>query len=68
MEQLYYRQNLADKPRKPGSGGARPGAGRKTPNKIEGEVKHNVSVKVYPTQEANIIKKYGSVQKGVDSL
>lgn len=51
--------------RKPGSGGKRPGAGRKL---ILGEHKKKEGVKVYPADKANIVRVHGSLQKGIDWL
>jgi hypothetical protein len=49
-------------------GGARPGAGRKTANKIRGEVKKAVTVRLFPSQAKRLIEAHGSVQKAIDSL
>jgi hypothetical protein len=46
----------------------RPGQGRIAANKVAGELKHPVTVKVYPTHRDELIMMYGSVQAALDSL
>jgi hypothetical protein len=58
---------MKDKP-KTTHGGARKGAGRKTPNKIEGEVKKRFTIRLYTSQSERLIKTFGSLQKAIDSL
>lgn len=53
---------------KTGRGGARAGAGRKSDNKIEGETKEPITVRLYPTQREALEKKFGSVQSALDSI
>ena len=51
-------------------GGARSGAGRKSPMqaKYPDEVKKRVTLRLYPTQLKKIERKYGSLQSAVDGL
>jgi len=49
-------------------GGARKGAGRKSENKIEGEVKKRFTIRLYATQAGRLVKTFGSIQKAIDSL
>jgi hypothetical protein len=51
-------------------GGARVGAGKKSPlqNKYPNEVKKRVTLRLYPTQLKAIENKYGSLQSAVDAL
>ena len=55
---------------KEGRGGARRGAGKKSPlqTKYPDEVKKRVTVRVYPTQLKKIERKYGSLQSAIDAL
>lgn len=50
------------KTRKKGSGGARPGSGRK----YRGEKKNPATFRAYPSDLALIKKRFGSLQKGFD--
>ena len=51
-------------------GGARQGAGRKSPlqAKYPDEVKKRITLRLYPTQLKKIESKYGSLQCAVDGL
>jgi hypothetical protein len=53
-----------------GRGGARPGAGKKSPlqAKYPNEVKKRVTLRLYPTQLKEIEHKYGSLPTAVDAL
>lgn len=47
-------------------GGSRPGAGKK--RKESGEKKVATTVRMYPSDKKKIVKKFGTLQKGIDSL
>lgn len=47
-------------------GGARPGAGKKAKNKVDGETKERVTIRMYPAHVNLIIIEFGSVQNWID--
>lgn len=55
--------------RKSGSGGARPGSGKKSAIPApDGEVKAYTTVGIYPTHLTALVEKYGSLQKAIDAF
>lgn len=58
------KTNTATPDRRASNGGSRAGSGAKPKD----DTKNTVTIRVYDWQRKEIIAKYGSLQKGVDSL